>query len=128
VKNLIDRVLAQIQKDIKEEDMTAVEELIKSVPEENLKGYLPEEELRKYLDDIREIFWFEELPVNIQNKICKEQVKDFKATHAEGDNPFPDVETCRKYYLEEHDTGFYITGEDSCCVLDEEEYPRKRSI
>ena len=40
----IDRVLEQICKDIKSGDMTAIEELLKAVPEENLKGYLSEED------------------------------------------------------------------------------------
>ncbi len=126
METLIGKVLEQIQKDIKSKDLTAIVELLKAIPEENLKGYLSEEELRKYLDDIRDIFWFEELPIDIQNKICEEQVMDFKDTHEAGDNPFPDVETSRKYFLEEHDTCFYITGEDSSCVLDEEDYPRKK--
>jgi len=125
MSKIIDTVLEQIKLDVHSGDLTAIEELLKSVPEENLKGYLPEEKLRKYLDVIRDIYWFEELPIDIQNKICDEQVKEFKATHEDGDNPFPDFETARNYFLKEHDTCFYITEEDSCCVLDEEEYPRK---
>jgi hypothetical protein len=41
-QELIDRVLDQIRCDVQDEDFTAIEELLKSVPEENLKGYLPE--------------------------------------------------------------------------------------
>ena len=40
--NLIDKVLAQIKKDVVKGDLTAIEELLKSVPIENLKGFLPE--------------------------------------------------------------------------------------
>lgn len=41
--NLIDRVMCQIEDDIKERDFTAIEELLKFVPKENLIAYLPEE-------------------------------------------------------------------------------------
>lgn len=43
-ENLIDLVLEQISKDIESGDLTAIEELLKAVPEENLKGYLSEED------------------------------------------------------------------------------------
>jgi hypothetical protein len=39
---LIDLVLDQIVKDLEGSDMTALEELLKSVPEKNLIAYLPE--------------------------------------------------------------------------------------
>lgn len=42
-KDLIDHVLDQIKKDVEMEDMTAIEELIKDIPEEKLNSYLPEE-------------------------------------------------------------------------------------
>jgi len=42
--NLIDAVLEQIAKDLEGSDMTALEELLKFVPEKNLKAYLPEGE------------------------------------------------------------------------------------
>jgi hypothetical protein len=42
-QSLIDRVLDQLEDDIKERDFTAIEELLKFVPEENLIAYLPEE-------------------------------------------------------------------------------------
>ena len=41
--NLIDAVIDQIQEDFYSGDLTALEELLKFIPEENLKGYLPEE-------------------------------------------------------------------------------------
>lgn len=37
---LIDAVLEQIQIDIVREDLTAIEELLRSVPEAQLQGYL----------------------------------------------------------------------------------------
>ncbi len=43
-QELIDKVLEQIKEDVSLGDLTAVEELIKAVPEENLKAYLPEKE------------------------------------------------------------------------------------
>jgi hypothetical protein len=40
--NLIDRVLEQIQKDIEDGDLTAIEELLTYVPYTYLTNYLPE--------------------------------------------------------------------------------------
>jgi hypothetical protein len=42
-QQLIDDVLNQILQDAKDFDLTAVEELIKNIPEDVLKAYLPEE-------------------------------------------------------------------------------------
>ena len=42
---LIDRVLDQIEQDVKNKDFTAIEELLRFVPEQNLNAYLPEEGL-----------------------------------------------------------------------------------
>ena len=42
-QQLIDDVLNQILQDVKDFDLTAIEELIKNTPEEVLKAYLPEE-------------------------------------------------------------------------------------
>jgi len=42
-QQLIDDVLNQILQDVKDFDLTAVEELIKNIPEDVLKAYLPEE-------------------------------------------------------------------------------------
>jgi|TARA_B100000085_G_scaffold149872_1_gene136253 hypothetical protein len=42
--NIIDKVIEQIRKDLEFGDTTALEELLKFTPEENLKGFLPEEE------------------------------------------------------------------------------------
>jgi hypothetical protein len=42
-QKLIDAVLAQIVDDVVIGDLTAIEELLKSVPEANLEAYLPEE-------------------------------------------------------------------------------------
>jgi hypothetical protein len=38
---LIDQVIEEIKKDVASGDLTAVEELLKFVPSENLKAYLP---------------------------------------------------------------------------------------
>jgi hypothetical protein len=45
LSDLIDRVMDQMAKDFEGGDLTAVEELLKSVPRNNLIAYLPEEEL-----------------------------------------------------------------------------------
>ena len=42
--NRIDKVMEQIKKDVEAGDMTAIEELLRDVPDESLKSYLPEEE------------------------------------------------------------------------------------
>lgn len=41
-QELVDEVIEQIKKDIAMGDLTAVDELLKFIPEEYLKGYLPE--------------------------------------------------------------------------------------
>jgi hypothetical protein len=41
-EDLINEVLQQIKADIENEDMTAIEELIKEIPEEKLNAFLPE--------------------------------------------------------------------------------------
>jgi len=41
-QQLVDDVIEQIKKDIADGDVTAIDELLKFVPEKNLKGYLPE--------------------------------------------------------------------------------------
>jgi hypothetical protein len=41
--NLIDSVIEQIKEDIKDGDLTAIDELLRFVPKENLIGYLPED-------------------------------------------------------------------------------------
>jgi hypothetical protein len=41
-ENLINSVIDQIEKDIHDRDYTALEELLASVPEDLLKGFLPE--------------------------------------------------------------------------------------
>ena len=41
-QQLIDDVLNQILQDAKDFDLTAIEELIKNIPEDVLKAYLPE--------------------------------------------------------------------------------------
>jgi hypothetical protein len=51
MKNLlIDAVLAQMQKDFESGDMTAIEELLRSAPYENLVGYLSEETINEIND------------------------------------------------------------------------------
>jgi hypothetical protein len=42
-KELINEVLNQMLQDVKDFDLTAIEELIKNIPEEVLIAYLPEE-------------------------------------------------------------------------------------
>lgn len=42
MNDLIDSVINQIKEDIGHSDLTAIVELLKSVPVENLKSYLPE--------------------------------------------------------------------------------------
>ena len=42
--NLIERVLRQIDVDLQTGDLTALEELLKRVPEQVLESYLPEDE------------------------------------------------------------------------------------
>ena len=44
LKNLIDKVIDQIVIDVNAKDLTSIEELLTSVPEEKLIGFLPEEE------------------------------------------------------------------------------------
>jgi hypothetical protein len=41
--NLVDSVIEKIKEDIKDGDLTAIDELLRFVPKENLIGYLPEE-------------------------------------------------------------------------------------
>jgi len=41
-KTLIDRVITQIELDMRGDDLTALEELLKRVPEKVLESYLPE--------------------------------------------------------------------------------------
>jgi hypothetical protein len=40
---LIDKVIAQIEQDFANGDTTALDELLRAVPVENLQAYLPEE-------------------------------------------------------------------------------------
>ena len=54
-KPLIDRVITQIELDMRGDDLTALEELLKRVPEQVLEAYLPEvdfENLDIEIDDI----------------------------------------------------------------------------
>lgn len=43
-QKLIDKVLYQIVKDVKIKDLTAIEELLRAVPERDLKAFLPDED------------------------------------------------------------------------------------
>ena len=43
-QKLIDAVLKQIRKDVKSGDVTAIEELISTLPHHRLVGYLPEDQ------------------------------------------------------------------------------------
>jgi len=54
-KPLVDRVITQIELDMRGDDLTALEELLKRVPEQVLESYLPEvdfENLDIEIDDI----------------------------------------------------------------------------
>jgi len=39
---LMDRVLKQIEQDVKNQDFTAIEELLQQIPEQRLRAFLPE--------------------------------------------------------------------------------------
>jgi len=57
-KSLVDRVITQIELDMRGDDLTALEELLKRVPEQVLESYLPEvdfENLDIEIDDISHI-------------------------------------------------------------------------
>jgi phage gp29-like protein len=43
-KELLDRVLEQIAKDVESGDMTAIEELIADIPDDKAMHFLPEEQ------------------------------------------------------------------------------------
>lgn len=54
-KPLVDRVITQIELDMRGDDLTALEELLKRVPEQVLESYLPEvdfENVEIEIDDI----------------------------------------------------------------------------
>ena len=42
-QDLIDQVITQLALDFENKDVTAIEELLKAVPDENLIAYLPKE-------------------------------------------------------------------------------------
>jgi hypothetical protein len=42
--NLINKVLNQVKKDVNNQDMTAIEELLRFCPKENLEAFLSEDE------------------------------------------------------------------------------------
>lgn len=44
LNDLVDKVISEIKKDILNEDVTALEELLLGVPEDMLKAFLPESE------------------------------------------------------------------------------------
>ena len=44
-QELIDKVLDQMAEDFENKDLTAIEELISTLPTERLEGYLPEADL-----------------------------------------------------------------------------------
>jgi hypothetical protein len=48
VDDLVDRVIEEIERDILNGDLTAVDELLKFIPTKNLIAFLPEEEWEKY--------------------------------------------------------------------------------
>jgi hypothetical protein len=57
-KSLVDRVITQIEIDMRGDDLTALEELLKRVPTKVLESYLPEETLENLeieIDDISHI-------------------------------------------------------------------------
>jgi len=42
-ESIVDKALKQIRQDVKDEDLTAIEELLKRLPMEEIKGYLKED-------------------------------------------------------------------------------------
>jgi hypothetical protein len=49
-KSLVDRVITQIELDMRGDDLTALEELLKRVPEKVLESYLPEVDMEPEFD------------------------------------------------------------------------------
>jgi len=49
-KPLVDRVITQIELDMRGDDLTALEELLKRVPEQVLESYLPEVDMEPEFD------------------------------------------------------------------------------
>ena len=49
-KSLVDRVITQIEIDMRGYDLTALEELLKRVPEQVLESYLPEVDMEPEFD------------------------------------------------------------------------------
>jgi len=49
-KSLVDRVISQIEIDMRGYDLTALEELLKRVPEQVLESYLPEVDMEPEFD------------------------------------------------------------------------------
>ena len=49
-KSLVDRVITQIELDMRGDDLTALEELLKRVPEQVLESYLPEVDMEPEFD------------------------------------------------------------------------------
>lgn len=55
-KELIDKVLEQIVRDVETGDLTAIEELIANIPDDKAQHFLPEEENQSIeIDDISHI-------------------------------------------------------------------------
>jgi len=50
-KSLVDRVITQIEVDMRGCDLTALEELLKRVPEKVLESYLPEVDIEPEFDE-----------------------------------------------------------------------------
>lgn len=44
IQSIVDKCLERIKQDVEAGDLTAIDELLKSVPVEDLKGFLPEED------------------------------------------------------------------------------------
>ena len=51
MRRLIDRVIVQIQRDFAMGDVTALDELLKFIPKENLISFLPEDEWERFEND-----------------------------------------------------------------------------
>lgn len=49
-QKLVDAVLERIKEDVSQGDLTAIDELLKFCPVENLIGYLPEEQWKQFKD------------------------------------------------------------------------------
>lgn len=106
MKNLlIDAVLAQMQKDFEAGDMTAIEELLRSAPYENLVGYLPEQTVNNINMGIQ----LADMTINDNAKF--QEWLDSLPFKDDGNTRFfidEDEVSCEEFndYFDSHDTGW----------------------